>query len=81
MRLVQLCLSYNNMPRGRRLRVRWFLNNESEPLSTSTFEADGNGDLMSSFTREPEILPGLYRVTVSFDDRELGRARFVVRRR
>ena len=35
---------------------------------------------MSSFIHDPEIEPGSYRVAVTLDGRELGVARFVIRR-
>jgi hypothetical protein len=76
---VQLCLQYENIPEGQRLVVRWYLSSSRQPLSETTYQPSGSGELSDAYAySEGPIPPGAYHATVLLGAREVGRARFVI---
>lgn len=76
---VQLCLAYENLPEGQRLLVRWYLSSSRQPLSETTYQPSGSGELSDAYAySEGPIPPGAYHATVLLGTREVGRVRFVI---
>ena len=77
---VFLCLQYENIRRGQRLEVSWYLGRSStDPLAATTYNPTGDGELSALYTEDSGIPEGSYHVVVTLDGHEAARVRFVVR--